>query len=56
VKSDLKAGCALDRAALQHDSVECSRGNAQSIAAMKLQAIQCNKAGGNKVVQLNWRP
>jgi len=49
-------GRALDRAALQHDSVQCPRGNAQSIAAMKLQAVQYNQASGNKVVQLNWRP
>jgi hypothetical protein len=33
LKSDLKT---LDRAAAQHDSVGCSLGNAQSIAAMKL--------------------
>jgi hypothetical protein len=55
VKSDLKAGRALDRAALQHDSVRCPRGNAQSIATMKLQAIQYNQAS-NKIIQLNCRP
>ncbi len=49
-------GRALDRAMLQHDSVQCPRGDAQSIAAMKLQAIQFNQASGNKIVQLNWRP
>ena len=49
-------GRALDHALLQHDSVQCPRGDAQSIAAMKLQAIQFNQASGNKVVQLNWRP
>ena len=47
---------ALDRALLQHDSVQCPLGNAQSIASMKSQAIQYNQASGNKVVQLNWRP
>ncbi len=49
-------GRVLDQALLQHDSVQCPRGDAQSIAAMKLQAIQFNQASGNKVVQLNWRP
>lgn len=50
-------GRVLDRALLPHDSVQCPRGgDAQSIAAMKLQAIQFNQASGNKVVQLNWRP
>jgi len=49
-------GSALDRALVQHDSVQCPLGNAQSIAGMKAQAIQYNQASGNKVVQLNWRP
>jgi hypothetical protein len=49
-------GRALDHAQVQHDSVQCPLGNAQSIAAMKTQAIQYNQASGNKVVQLNWRP
>jgi len=50
-------GSALDRASLPHDSVQCPRsGDAQSIAAMKLQAIQYSQASGNKVVQINWRP
>lgn len=49
-------GGALDHAAVQHDSVQCPLGNAQSIAGMKAQAIQYNQASGNKVVQLNWRP
>lgn len=47
---------ALDRGQLPHDSVQCPRGDAQTIAAMKAQAIQFNQASGNKVVQLNWRP
>ena len=47
---------ALDRAAVQHDAVQCPLGNAQSITTMKTQAIQYNQASGNKVVQLNWRP
>ncbi len=47
---------ALDRAAVQHDSVQCPLGSAQSILGMKAQAIQYNQASGNKVVQLNWRP
>lgn len=49
-------GRALDHALVQHDSVQCPLGNAQSIASMKAQAIQYNQASGNKVVQLNWRP
>jgi hypothetical protein len=49
-------GSTLDRALVQHDSVQCPLGNAQSIASMKAQAIQYNQASGNKVVQLNWRP
>ena len=49
-------GRALDSASLQHDSVQCPLGDAQSIAATSLQAIQYNQASGNKVVQLNWRP
>jgi hypothetical protein len=49
-------GGALDRALVQHSSVQCPLGNAQSIAGMKAQAIQYNQASGNKVVQLNWRP
>ena len=49
-------GRALDHAAMQHNSVQCPLGNAQSIASMKAQAIQYNQASGNKVVQLNWRP
>lgn len=47
---------ALDRAAVRHSSVQCPLGGAQSIGAMKSQAIQYNKASGNKIVQLNWRP
>jgi len=54
--TEAQFGRALDDASLQHDSVQCPLGNAQSIAAMKLQAIQYNQASGNKVVQLNWRP
>ena len=49
-------GRALDRAAVQHDAVQCPLGNAQSITSMKAQAIQYNQASGNKIVQLNWRP
>ena len=49
-------GRALDRALVQHDSVQCPLGSAQSIAAMKTQAIQYNQANGNKIVQLNWQP
>ncbi len=49
-------GRALDRARIQHDSVQCPRGDAQSIAAMKLQAIQYSQANGDKVVRLNWKP
>ena len=49
-------GRALDHALVQHDSVQCPLGSAQSIAAMKQQAIQYNQANGNKVMQLNWRP
>jgi hypothetical protein len=49
-------GHALDRALIQHDSVQCPRGDQQSIAAMKLQAIQFNRDSGNKVVEFNWRP
>ncbi len=54
--TEARFGRALDSASLQHDSVQCPLGNAQSIAAMRLQAIQYNQASGNKVVQLNWRP
>ncbi len=54
--TEAQFGRALDNASLQHDSVQCPLGNAQSIAAMKLQAMQYNQASGNKVVQLNWRP
>lgn len=49
-------GRALDHALVQHQSVQCPQGDAQSIATMKVQAIQYNQASGNKVVQLNWRP
>jgi hypothetical protein len=49
-------GRALDRALVQHESVQCPLGNPQSITAMKSQAIQYNQALGNKIVQLNWRP
>lgn len=49
-------GRALDRAAVQHDSVQCPRGDAESIAAMKMQAIEYSQAKGDKVVQLNWKP
>lgn len=54
--TEAQFGRALDNALLRHDSVQCPLGNAQSIAAMKLQATQYNEASGNKVVQLNWRP
>jgi hypothetical protein len=47
---------ALDRAQIQHDSVQCPRGDQQSIAAMKLQAIKFNRDSGNKVVEFNWQP
>jgi hypothetical protein len=49
-------GQVLDHALLAHDSVQCPRGDADTIAGMKQQAIQYNEASGNKVVQLNWRP
>lgn len=49
-------GRALDRALLPHDAVQCPRGDAQSITAMKAQAIQYSQANGNKIVQINWRP
>ena len=49
-------GRALDRALIQHDAVQCPRGDQQSIAAMKLKAIQFNRDSGNKVVEFNWRP
>ena len=49
-------GRALDRAAVQHDAVQCPLGNAQSIASMKAHAVKFNQESGNKVVQLNWRP
>ncbi len=54
--TEAEFGRALDQALVQHDSVQCPQGNAQSIATMKVQAIQYNQASGNKVVQLNWRP
>ena len=54
--TEAEFGRALDHALMQHDSVQCPLGNAQSIAGMKAQAIQYNQASGNKVVQLNWRP
>jgi hypothetical protein len=49
-------GQALDHAMLQHDSVQCPRGEADAIADMKQHAIQYNEASGVKVVQLDWRP
>lgn len=54
--TEAEFGQALDQALLQHDAVQCPLGNAQSITAMKAQAMQYNQASGNKVVQLNWRP
>jgi hypothetical protein len=49
-------GAALDRASVAHDAVQCPRGEAETVAAMKVQSIQYNQANGNKVVQMNWRP
>jgi hypothetical protein len=49
-------GRVLDHAMLQHESVQCPRGDADTIAGMKQQAIKYNEVSGNKVVQLNWRP
>jgi hypothetical protein len=49
-------GRALDYAHLRHDSVQCPRGDADTIAAMKVQTTEFNEASGSKVVQLNWRP
>jgi len=49
-------GSVLDHASIQHDTVQCPRGEAGSIAAMRQQSIQYGQASGNKVVQLNWRP
>ncbi len=49
-------GRALDDAHLRYDSVQCPRGDAHGIAAMKAQAIAFNEAAGSKVVQLKWRP
>ncbi len=54
--TEAEFGQALDHALLQHDSVQCPLGSAQSIAGMKSHAIQYNQASGNRVVQLNWRP
>jgi len=49
-------GSALDHVPVQHDAVQCPRGEAGSIAAMRQQSIQYGQASGNKVVQLNWKP
>jgi hypothetical protein len=49
-------GRELDRAKVQHDSVQCPRGDAQTIAAKRAQAIRFNQTNGNKVVEIDWRP
>jgi hypothetical protein len=49
-------GSVLDHGSIQHDAVQCPRGEAGSIAAMRQQSIQYSQASGDKVVQLNWRP
>jgi hypothetical protein len=49
-------GGVLDHGSIQHDAVQCPRGEAGSIAAMRQQSIQYSQASGDKVVQLNWKP
>ncbi len=47
---------ALDRARVEHDAVQCPRGSQESIATMRLQAMQYNRASGNKIVEFDWQP
>ena len=48
---------ALSRAGLRHDAVQCPRGNEQSIATMRVQAVRFNRDSGNAVVEFNrWNP
>jgi hypothetical protein len=54
--TEAEFGQVLDRAMLQHESVQCPRGEVDTIAGMKQQTIKYNEASGTKVVQLNWRP
>jgi hypothetical protein len=54
--TEAEFGQVLDRAMLQHESVQCPRGEVDTIAGMKQQAIKYNEVSGNKIVQLNWRP
>jgi hypothetical protein len=36
--------------------VQCPLGNQETIATMRLQAMQFNRASGNKVVEFDWQP
>ena len=48
---------ALARAGIQHGAVQCPRGDAQSIAIMRGQAVRFNRDSGNTVVVFDhWRP
>jgi hypothetical protein len=49
-------GRELDRGKIQHDSVQCPRGDAQTISAKRAQAIRFNQTNGNKVVEIDWHP
>jgi hypothetical protein len=49
-------GRELNRKNLQHDSVQCPRGDAQTIAGKRAQAIRYNRANDNNVVEIDWGP
>jgi hypothetical protein len=49
-------GQALDRAQVQHDAVQCPRGDESTIAGMKAQAIHYSREVGDRVIDFNWRP
>jgi hypothetical protein len=53
-KLEAEFGRDLDRANLQYDSVQCPRGDQQSIANMRRQAIRLNRDTGNTVAEFVW--
>jgi hypothetical protein len=46
----------LDSAHMQHEAVQCPRGDADAIGSMRQHAIEFNEQAGNRVVQLDWMP
>jgi hypothetical protein len=46
----------LDRAGYQFDSIQCPRGDQQTISVLRLRAMRYNRETGNTVIEPHWIP